>query len=202
MNHVDILYDHYKDSVSLMKSAQRERDRFFVVVCILLALLFVFSLDPQNTISTLQQIAKEQWGVTYIPETSILRSLLWGLLLYYTVQYIQRNIYSERTTNYIHKLEQELQTHAALSISREGQDYLNAYPKVLDLICFIYTIAFPVLYLVLIAFEFNYERQTTHSLLNSILAILDFILICLYILFLHGDKISTHFIGLFQSRAR
>ena len=101
MEHIDILYDHYKDTVALMKDAQRDRDRFFVVMCILLALLFVFNLDPLSTLSTIQQIAKNQWGVVSIPETSVIRSLLWGLLLYYTIRYIQRNIYSERLTNYI-----------------------------------------------------------------------------------------------------
>ena len=29
MEHIDILYDHYKDTVALMKDAQRDRDRFF-----------------------------------------------------------------------------------------------------------------------------------------------------------------------------
>lgn len=28
MEHLDILYDHYKDTVVLMKDAQRDRDRF------------------------------------------------------------------------------------------------------------------------------------------------------------------------------
>ena len=79
MEHLDILYDHYKDTVVLMKDAQRDRDRFFVIMCILLALLFVFNLDPLSTLSTIQQIAKNQWGVVSIPETNVIRSLLWGL---------------------------------------------------------------------------------------------------------------------------
>ena len=147
MEHLDILYDHYKDTVVLMKDAQRDRDRFFVIMCILLALLFVFNLDPLSTLSTIQQIAKNQWGVVSIPETNVIRSLLWGLLLYYTIRYIQRNIYSERLTNYIHTIEENFQLNGDLPICREGGNYLQEYPPVLNLIHYIYTIIFPVLYL-------------------------------------------------------
>lgn len=190
MEHIDIFYDHYKDTVTLMKDAQRDRDRFFVVVCILLSLLFVFNLDPQSTLSTFQQVAKNQWGVVSIPETNILRTLLWGLLLYYTIRYIQRNIYSERLTSYIHKIEGHFQSNTELPICREGYDYLSEYPKVLDLIYYFYTIIFPILYLCLIAFEFISERQNGNYFINEIIAVLDFILVFLYMLFLHRNKLS------------
>ena len=62
MEHLDILYDHYKDTVVLMKDAQRDRDRFFVIMCILLALLFVFNLDPLSTIINHPADCKEPMG--------------------------------------------------------------------------------------------------------------------------------------------
>ena len=185
MEHIDILYDHYKDTVALMKDAQRDRDRFFVVMCILLALLFVFNLDPLSTLSTIQQIAKNQWGVVSIPETSVIRSLLWGLLLYYTIRYIQRNIYSERLTNYIHTIEKTFQLNTDLPICREGGNYLQEYPQVLDLIHYIYTIIFPVLYLCLIIIVFINEFQNGNPPINGIIAALDFILVVFYMVFLY-----------------
>ncbi|RGC55950.1 hypothetical protein DXA92_10605 [Agathobaculum butyriciproducens] len=189
MEHLDILYDHYKDTVVLMKDAQRDRDRFFVIMCILLALLFVFNLDPLSTLSTIQQIAKNQWGVVSIPETNVIRSLLWGLLLYYTIRYIQRNIYSERLTNYIHTIEENFQLNGDLPICREGGNYLQEYPPVLNLIHYIYTIIFPVLYLCLIIIVFINEFQNGNPPINGIIAALDFILVVFYMVFLYRQKL-------------
>ena len=174
-----------------MKDAQRDRDRFFVVMCILLALLFVFNLDPLSTLSTIQQIAKNQWGVVSIPETSVIRSLLWGLLLYYTIRYIQRNIYSERLTSYIHTIEKTFQLNTDLPICREGGNYLQEYPQVLDLIHYIYTIIFPVLYLCLIIIVFINEFQNGNPPINGIIAALDFILVVFYMVFLYRQKLSA-----------
>ncbi len=172
-----------------MKDAQRDRDRFFVIMCILLALLFVFNLDPLSTLSTIQQIAKNQWGVVSIPETNVIRSLLWGLLLYYTIRYIQRNIYSERLTNYIHTIEENFQLNGDLPICREGGNYLQEYPPVLNLIHYIYTIIFPVLYLCLIIIVFINEFQNGNPPINGIIAALDFILVVFYMVFLYRQKL-------------
>lgn len=191
MDAVELLYDHYTDSVTLMKDAQRDRDRFFIVVCALLAVLFILGTNPTEAISAIQQLAENQWGIKTAFGFDVLQSLIWILLLYYTIRYFQRNIYSEQITTYIHSLEKSISKLAQIEFDREGADYLKEYPKVLDAIYWIYTLVFPVIYLALIVYKLYCECSSNPSLVNGAVALSDAIIICLYLGFLHKDKFVT-----------
>lgn len=52
MNQVDNLYDHYKDTYVLCKKAQEDRNKAFVVLCILEALLFMMIIRSEKSLST------------------------------------------------------------------------------------------------------------------------------------------------------
>lgn len=187
MDTLELLYDHYKESISHMKMAQRERDKIFIVLCILLAALYFFGVNPSESTSALQQILDSQFGIKTTFEFSILQALLWILLLYFTLRYLQRNIYSERLTNYIHSLEKEISSYAQLRFDRESTNYLNEYPLVLDLIHWIYTFIFPIAYLSLIIFKIRCEGHDC-LVFDKIIAFVDSVLILAYLCFLHKSK--------------
>ena len=54
MERIEILYDHYKESCELARKNEVTRNKLFIVLCILLGLLLLFSYDS-NSILGLNQ---------------------------------------------------------------------------------------------------------------------------------------------------
>jgi H+/gluconate symporter-like permease len=109
------------------------------------------------------------------------------------IRYFQTNIYIERQYFYIEQLEREISNELQSNIfARESKNYLQSYPLVLDIIDFIYKLAFPVLAILLIAlkiiFEWIQQNNIISCLIDSFIAFAIILLSIFYLIFLHKKK--------------
>ena len=132
-------YDHYKETNELCRNAQKQRDRYFFLMCIAILGLLLLSAYPDESISMISEGVNEAVGFTPSVGMHVIQTFGWMLYLWITLRYYQRSVYVERTYKYIDCLEKEL------GISREGAAYAVDYPAVLSVIHWIYQWFFPVI---------------------------------------------------------
>lgn len=189
---IEILSNHYNETYSLCKGAQTERNKMFLCVCFVLAIQFLFIIEPTSMITAFTSWLKEAYAVDFGFQAEVLQVLLWLVLLYCTMRYYQLNCYVERQYKYIHNLEKQMSEMSSLVVDRESKNYLDAYPKVLDAIHIIYTWLFPILFEVIIVAKIVSEIKNSifgmPIIINCILFTCCFVLTILYLLFLHPRK--------------
>ena len=166
MKDIDLLYDHYKDSFNLIRKSQAERNRFFIILCILIALLFLFAVDPISTEHTITTSLKEYLKINLNFNNMIIQSLIWIVLLFFEIRYYQTNIYIERQYKYIHSLERRISSLTNISFDRESNNYLGSYPCILNLIDFLYKVVFPILLIVVVIAKIFSEITCIVNTLN------------------------------------
>lgn len=191
MDKLELTYDHFKDSYELSKESQADRNKLFILLALIMAIQYLFIIEPDSLIITLSSWLLESFHINLIMEISVIQSFLWFILLYFTIRYYQVNTYIERQYKYIHKLEKIISIQAGIEFDRESFNYLNGYPKVLDFISIIYRVVFPVLYAIIITIKIIFEilsyAPCLSLLLDIILAVCCFVLTCLYLYFLHKE---------------
>lgn len=189
MEHLDLLYDHYKESFDLSKKAQSDRDKFFLFLIGLITVMFLFTIEPTDTITVFNSLIKENFKVDFSFNIYIIQTFLWFMLLYFSMRYYQKVIYIERQYEYLNGLEKVMSTNINPVFNREGQNYLNNYPLFGDFIDAIYKHVFPILYIIIVITKIGVEwleySNIFNILLNSILALLIIIMTVLYYIFLH-----------------
>ena len=117
---IDILYDHYKVSNSMLQSTHKDREKFF-------RLLFIFEVVNIIFLRQPLEFAK--------------------IIL---IRYFQTNIQIERQYSYIGKLESELTNKAGANIfCRESTEYSRGYPFILNVIDIFYKFIIPLVLLFL-----------------------------------------------------
>jgi len=139
---VDILYDHYKVSNSMLQSNLKDREKFFRSLFIFEVLNIIFLYQPlefakiiQNSLNLSQNIKIES---TSFLVTS-LQIVISVAISYLLIRYFQSNIRAERQYSYISKLENELTAKADTDIfCRESAEYSRNYPFVLNIIDIFY----------------------------------------------------------------
>lgn len=192
MDKIELLYDHYKETFSRIKECLNDRNRFFVMVFIILALQFLFATSIDSISSLISSLVFEKYKIDISGQMSIIQSLLWLILLYFTMRYYQINVYVERQYNYIHSLEEDIAREAAVKFDREGGDYLSNYPKMNSFMDILYKWVFPIIYCLIICYKIVIEYITSKFslllILNTILFISCFILTILYLIFLHKKQ--------------
>ena len=144
----DLLYDHYKESFSLSKEAQSRRNKYFLILCLLEALSFGFLTNPQMVIELFNKGIKSYLEITLPFEIHILQTLLWVLVIYVLIRYIQDVLYIERQYGYLEKLEKEIDCILGKRkiFCREGLAYRDEYPMVLNIITLFYKTMMPLLF--------------------------------------------------------
>ena len=100
---------------------------------------------------------KSKAQLSSTPDLGYIRSLLWFLLLGFTVRYCQTALAVERQYAYVHKIEALLSRHVEGAFTREGEAYLENYPLFLDWAHYLYTLIFPLL-LSLVAIVWTYRQ--------------------------------------------
>ncbi len=197
MGKEDIIYDHYKETCKLCRNNEKDRNKLFIIVCILLTLLFLFIVAETSIAGMLYAWIKDKYDYDLTLSVETIQSLVWILLLYFTIRYYQQCIGIERLYQYIHSMEEKLSKELNFDITREGKSYLQEYPWVLNFIWFIYTIFFPSLYLFLILIKIGIEIYRSvwswNFYLHIVLAVCDIILTVLFSLFLHKGNIEKLF---------
>jgi len=142
----EILYDHYKDTCSLLCTNIKQRERLMIMVIGTLAMFSFHALFPGSSDQFLNDFLSHKYGLLSSIDLSIIGNVVWLLLLVFTVKYFQSVVNIERQYNYIHKLEDKLNQFLGESIiTREGKSYLSNYPKFSDWTWALYAIIFPLL---------------------------------------------------------
>lgn len=190
---ITTIYDHYKDTCSIVGEAIKRRDRLLVFVIIILGLFSFRSIFPGVSDEILNGFLNFKFGVSLEFNFSIIGNVIWFLLLIFTLRYFQVATFVEQRYPYLYKLESRLNKELGEDIiTREGKAYLSNYPRFSDWMWFLYTIIFPFLLflitIVKIVSEFKNVLINGWSpwfTLDAIAFILLAVSIVLYLIILH-----------------
>ena len=195
MDKVELLYDHYKETFSIIKDTIIQRNRFFVMVFIVMTLHFLFATSPDSISSIIIGIIQNQYEIDISNQMSIIQSLLWLILLYLTMRYYQATIHIEKQYNCIYSIETDISNIMQIRFDRESGNYLLNYPKMSDFVDILYKWIFPIIYCMIICYKIMSEYKASKFnlllVLNTILFISCFVLTILYLVFLHEKHTNT-----------
>lgn len=146
MNALEIIYDHYKKTYKLSKEAQTRRNKSFVLLCILEAISFLLLIRPEKALEIFLTNINNELNTTLELSNTILQTLLWILIAYVMIRYVQDMLYIEKEYKYLEILEKEIGKEVKDFI-REGKNYLENYPIVLNFIHLFYNMLMPVMFI-------------------------------------------------------
>lgn len=196
---LEIYSDHYKETCKLNQDAQINRNRNYVILCALEAIAFMMIWNSDLMCEILNNAAKNELKTAIRISNNILQTANWFLIGYVLVRYIQNTIYIERGYCYIEKLENRIQSllledKSNSLFTREGKDYINEYPFILDVIDFFYKFFSPLMFTTIncchIIFEWMNPKSIISSLCDSTIFIMTTILTVLFFLELHPHIFS------------
>ncbi len=164
---LEILHDHYKETFARLREVEGSRDRLFLWVIGLFALLSLEIGYPAATGRSLGKVsvAGGQLDLQALPLPALLDAT-WVLTLAVALRYCQTTVLVSRQYPYLHMLEENISPlvrgvrlyqkddkshfpalHANI-YRREGKVYLSEYPLLLDVAWFAYVILFPLIVIV------------------------------------------------------
>ena len=150
MDALEVLYDHYKETFGLSKEAQGRRNKSFVILCVLEALSFLLLIRPEMAFELILKGINNDIVTPLQLSNTIIQTLMWLLIVYVMIRYIQDMLYVERQYVYLNNLEKKISNLTATSIfSREGENYQKNYPMVLNFIDLFYKMLMPILFAVI-----------------------------------------------------
>lgn len=188
MDKMELLYDHYKETFSIIKDTIIQRNRFFVMVFLVMTFQFLFASSPDSVSCLITSIIQNQYKIDISNQMAIMESFLWLVLLYLTMRYYQVTIYVEKQYSYIYSIEEELSKITHIKFNRESGNYLLNYPQMNNFVDFLYKRVFPMMYCFIISYKIFSESYGTKItlllIINIILFISCFILTIFYMKFL------------------
>lgn len=193
MNKIEILYNHYKESNTLIKNAQEERNKLFKYLCLAILFNLIFLIYPDEIIDILNKFFNNNYSITISITYIIIQSSCWILITYLLIQYLHKNIYVERQYTYLKKLEEEIGNELKTKVfNRESNNYLNNYPLILNVLDFFYKWFLPIAIILINGIKLYYEYVNKVCLFLKITDTLCFsfifLLIVLYLKMLHFDN--------------
>jgi ABC-type multidrug transport system fused ATPase/permease subunit len=126
----ELLLDHYKDTFQNILYHWKLRNRFFVYVLILIAIIALDTYQPgvlsdlvnAYITKTLECVGQKAPKLDF----AVIRSAAWFLLLSLVIQYYQRSICVDRQNRYIGGLEEQIcQMMDGDFVTREGKAYYS-----------------------------------------------------------------------------
>lgn len=190
---ISIIYDHYKDTCSIIREGVKRRDRLMIFVVLALGFLAFQIISPITSNVLVNDFVNFKFGLNLKLDLTIIGNVAWVLLLILTVRYFQVAVFVERQYSYVHKLENSLNKESGENvITREGKSYLDKYPIFSDWMWVLYTIIFPLLLLAVSTAKIIGEIKivcvdglSSSTFLNVIIFILLAISIILYLIVIH-----------------
>ena len=179
MNNIEILYDHYKETVSEIKKQENKRNKLFIIILLHILILFLISFKSQSMCNIISDILMEQWKIGFYFSINTVQIFLMISMLYCVVRYYQINIHIDKTYPYIHKLEENLSAKLDENIEREGKNYLIKYPKIQDLVYYSYKYIFPSLFIFALLYRLILN-DTWNSLIIKIAEIIVTIILIVF----------------------
>jgi hypothetical protein len=145
---LEILHDHYKETFVRLRQAETLRDRLFLWVIGLLALLSLEIGYPAVVGGALGKlsIAGGELNLKSLPLPALLNAT-WVMALTIGLRYCQASVLVNRQYPYLHALEETISPAVGGGdlYQREGTVYLREYPLLLDVAWFAYVILFPLI---------------------------------------------------------
>lgn len=148
----DKLYDHYKETCELQRNSIKDRNKFFILTCVLAGALYAVAVSPDNFMSMITSFLLKRYEVDLTVSVNGVQSFVWINLLYCTMRYYQSNCNIEKQYMYIDTCE-KLMSQQAVQVSREGENYEANYPIVLTIIDRFYKYLFPLLLLAIASYK-------------------------------------------------
>lgn len=201
---LEILHDHYKETFARLRDAEALRDRLFLWVIGLFALLILEVGYPAAIGRSLGKIsvAGGELNLQALPLPALLNAT-WVLTFAITLRYCQTAILVNRQYPYLHLLEENISplvrgTHLYESddapgfsvlhanvYQREGKIYLSEYPRLLDVAAIAYVIIFPIIIIASSAGLIIWEwRRLSYPVLHRAFdTVIAFVLILFLILY-------------------
>ena len=171
MNTLDVLYDHYKETFSLSKEAQGRRNKSLLILCILEAFSFLILIRPEKAFELILDGINIELDRSLQISNTIIQTLLWLLIAYVMIRYIQDMLYVERQYIYLDKLEKVISNNMAINIfTREGDHYLHNYPMVLNFIDLFYKMLMPIFFGVINIVRIYKEWKSVKGITIAIIA--------------------------------
>ncbi len=198
---LDMYYDHYKDSNALCQTAQSRRNKSFVVLCVLEAISFMLIRNPDFICGLLNDVAREKLESSIQFSNTILQTLVWILIAYVLIRYVQDVLYVEKEYKYLSTLEKKIsellgEPNNTRDFAREGDHYFENYPLVKNLIHLFYTFFSPILFTVIniihIVQEWNSSVSCSAVIADTAICVAIFIITWFYFFEIHS-KISNWF---------
>lgn len=148
---LDIAHDHYKETFARLLNVEAQRDRLFLWLIGLFALLILEIGYPAAVGGTLGKItiAGGELNLQSLPLPALL-NVTWVMTLTVGLRYCQKAVFVNRQYDYLHVLEDIIAPELGESdlYRREGAVYLRKYPELLNAAWFAYGILFPVIVMV------------------------------------------------------
>jgi hypothetical protein len=145
---LDILHDHYKETFTRLREAETLRDRLFLWVIGIFALLILEIGYPAVVGGALGKlsIAGGEINLKSLPLPALLNAT-WVMALTLSLRYCQTSVLVNRQYPYLHALEEAISPEVGGGdlYQREGKVYLREYPLLLDVAWFAYVILFPLI---------------------------------------------------------
>ncbi len=185
-----ILYDHYKETYSLITVQNKLRDKLFVYLLVALTFMFL-QIDTVGKVTDIGTKLTEKFlGVSLSLSPEFITGMLWFIILSLVIKYAQTLVYIEKQYDYIHTLEVSIDREVGNSkvFSREGHSYLNNYPKFSTWVWLIYTVFFPIMLLLILGYKIFTEVTlgfSTALVIDSVLCLMIFISMFLYLVLIH-----------------
>lgn len=200
-NSINIYYDHYKESCSHNLIMQNRRNKSFVILCILETISLLMTRSPDMICSLLNDATLNKFETSIRISDSVIQSLLWILICYVLIRYIQDSLNVERQYRYIYDLEikisEILDERSDLRLfSREGDYYAVNYSMVQNIIDLFYKMFTPFLFSVINVVHIVSESrmQLSHIFIICDIAVCSFIILITGFYFFHiHNKIGAFF---------
>jgi len=145
---LEILHDHYKETFARIRQAESSRDRLFLAIIGIFALLIVEIGYPGTVSTTLDtlNIVGGTVSLKAIPLAALLNAT-WVLALTIGLRYCQTSVLVSRQYPYLHLLEETISTAVGGGklYQREGKVYLEGYPLLLNVAWVVYGFLFPII---------------------------------------------------------
>lgn len=149
MESINLIYDHYKETLGFIKDSEKSRNSQFIYLLILITFFLLIVFEPLSTYNIFLKLLETKFGVNIEYSCNVIKILILFLILFVLTKYYQINVYIERQYIYLAKCENKLKEIDENIFSRECQEYNGQYPKILSATYYFYKFIFPVFLMIL-----------------------------------------------------
>ncbi len=192
------LCSHYKDTFDMHRTSIKQRDTLFYGLLIILS-VFTLQLSSTDAVASMvSEFVSKSTGIKLGENIDFISTFLWLFMLGFTTRYYQVVLEIERQHEYLHALEEKLNSFYPESkvFTREGESYLSKYPLFSNWVCLLYTLVFPILIIFCVVMRISSQMEELKYIeVNQIIDFVCYLIVgtstILYIYKLHEQSIEN-----------